>query len=443
LGNAERFVDQHADKFRYEPTWEKALVWDGRRWEMSDDTAGLRLAMETARSIYLEAAAADDHAIRAALSKHAVASESRSRLQSMVALAQAKLTTSHKELDQHPYLFNCANGVLDLRTGELLAHDPGLYLTQVSTVEFDPTADCPTWEEFINAIFEGDADLIRWVQRWLGYSLSGLTVEQVLVIFHGSGANGKSTLLNAVQDVMGDDYAGKAPPTLLMATKQEQHPTGMATLFGRRFVAAVETEQGRRLAESVVKELTGGDRITARRMREDFWEFSPTHKLVLCTNHKPVIVGNDHAIWRRIKLVPFTVKIPLEQQDKHLAEKLHAERSGILNWLLTGWREYQENGLGSCKVIDEATAEYKAAEDVFSEFIAEHCTLNKGLDTKASAIVSRYTAWARENGHEEMNGKAISEYLTTTLGLKKKRNNGIVYYGIGLKAEENDCYPDY
>jgi putative DNA primase/helicase len=441
LGNTERFEKQHGERFHFEPTWRKSIVWDGRRWRIGDESHAMRLAMQTVRMIYNEASAIEDRDIRKRVIQHAIESESRARLAAMVDLAQCRLTVSHEQLDKHPMLLNVENGILDLEMQTLRPHDPKLYLTQFAPVRFNPNATCPIWNEFFSLIFNGDTELIEWIQRFLGLCLSGLTTEQILPIFFGSGANGKSTLLNTFQSILGTDYAMKASPNLLMARGSEGHPTERADLFGKRFCSAIETESGKRLAESLVKELTGGDRIRARRMREDFWEFSPTHKVVLATNHKPIVSGSDHAIWRRLRLIPFTVCVPPERQDKQLPDKLLAEKEGILVWLVEGFRRYLADGLGEPACVTEATREYRSSEDVIGEFVAECCTLHASLTARASAIIPRFNGWARENGHAELSGKRIGEYLQTNLGLTKFRSNGITYRGIGLKPEET--YPDF
>ena len=204
---------------------------------------------------------------------------------------------------------NCANGTLDLRTGKLRQHDQADYIAKVCPVAFDASATCPTWRKFLAEIFNGSEALVEYSQRLVGYWLTGLTTEHVLPVAWGSGANGKSTWINALFDVMGADYSGKANRDLLLAIKGDRHPTALAGLHGKRFVVCTETSEGARLDEALVKEMTGGDAITARRMREDFWTFAPTHKIALVTNHKPTVRGTDHAIWRRLRLIPFTVTL--------------------------------------------------------------------------------------------------------------------------------------
>ena len=255
----------------------------------------------------------------------AIKSQDRRRLDAMIALAKsdAPIPARAADFDADPWLLNVQNGVLNLRTGELMPHAPEHLCSKLAPVTFDAGAHCPTWHAFLHRIFAGDAELIDYLQRWLGYCLTGQVSEQYLHALWGSGANGKSVLIGTVLALLGD-YGATAAPELLLA-RDGKHPTEVADLQGRRFVCSVETDEGRRLAEAAVKSLTGGDTVKARRMHENFWEFSPTHKLALVTNHKPKVTGTDHAIWRRLRLIPFEVTIPDAEQDKTLPAKLQAE----------------------------------------------------------------------------------------------------------------------
>ena len=272
--------------------------------------------------------------------------------------------------------------------------------------------------------------------------------EQSLLLCWGDGANGKTTLLNAIMDCIGTDFAGYAPVELLMATRGDQHPTLLADLFGKRLVVAAETEQGRRLNESRLKMLTGGEKIKARRMHENFWEFAPSHKLVLVTNHKPEVKGQDHAIWRRLRLVPFTARfidpsehpgqeIPERSRiDRDLPAKLAAEREGILAWLVDGCLAWQRNGLKAPSIVGKATAEYRGAQDVIQEFLEECCTTGTtDFRVRASAIYGRYTAWTKARGEEQLTQTRFGEALTEK-GFTRQKSNGIWYLGVALAQDE-------
>jgi putative DNA primase/helicase len=272
------------------------------------------------------------------------------------------------EMDTNPWLLNVQNGVLDLRTGKLLAHDPERLITKLVPTKYDPKSACPTWLAVLHRSMAGNQNLISFLQRAFGYALTGIVSEQVFFIFWGAGTNGKGTLINCVLEMMGD-YSLKATQELFMVTKGRTHPTELTKLFGGRFVASSETEENQRLAEALVKELTGGDPITARRMREDHWTFWPTHKIFLATNHQPVIRGTDHAIWRRPKLVPFKVTIPQHEWDTTLPDKLKAEWPGILAWAMQGCLDWQQNGLGIPEEVNQATQEYRADMDMLGQFL--------------------------------------------------------------------------
>jgi putative DNA primase/helicase len=314
-----------------------------------------------------------DPTVLGAIYAHAKYSNGAKGIQNCVALARSQIAINVDELDTDPWLFNVNNGTIDLRTAELREHRREDYITKLAPVTFDTNAPCPQWEEFLRRIFNGNEELIGYVQRLVGYCLTGSTEEHVLPILLGTGANGKSTFLETIMGMMGRDYAMKAPPGLLMAKRGESHPTERADLFGKRLVACVETGENRRLAEALVKELTGGDRIRARRMREDFWEFAPTHHLRIASNYKPVIRGTDYGIWRRIKLIPFEVVIPEAEQDKKLPTKLSYELSGILSWCVQGCLDWQQHGLRHPACVDRATSGYRNEMDAVSQFIDEHC----------------------------------------------------------------------
>ena len=242
--------------------------------------------------------------------KWALQSEDARKIGAMISLATSEpnIPLLPEHLDRDPFLLNVKNGTLDLRTGRLREHRREDLLTKIVPVSFDTNADCPSWRRFLGQVFAADSELIEYVQRLFGYGLTGDVREQILPIFWGRGANGKSTLINIILSMLGEDYAVKASRDLFMSRKSDSHPTQLARLFGKRIIVCTESQEGGRLDEGLVKELTGGDRITARRMREDYWQFDPTHKPILVTNHKPEIRGTDEGIRRRLRLVPFTVR---------------------------------------------------------------------------------------------------------------------------------------
>jgi putative DNA primase/helicase len=320
------------------------------------------------------------------------------------------------------------NGTIDLHTGELHPHKREDLITKLAPVEYDAEAVAPNFEAFLEQVLPSE-ELRRFVQRAIGYSLTGDVSEQVLLFMYGAGANGKSTLINAVLSMLGD-YGMQAAPELLTA-KQGTHPTELADLQGARLAASVEVEDGRRLAESLVKQLTGGDRIKARFMRQDFFEFEPTHKVILAANHKPTIRGTDHAIWRRIKLIPFEVTIPKAKQDPRLFAKLRGELPGILAWAVRGCLEWQRDGLGEPEEVRKATEAYRAEMDVLAAYIDERCWLGANAEAQAKPLFDDYRSWCDANGERSESQRRFATRLAER-GLEKEKVGGVVkWYGIG------------
>ena len=443
IGNAERFAAQHGADVRYCYAWKKWIVWDSRRWRVDDSGEIERRAKLTARSILVEAAAIDDSGNREEMVRWAKASEKRDRLNAMIALAQSEqpIPIAVESLDAEPWLLNCENGTVDLRTGELQQHQREDFLTKLCPLEYptEPGVDPDLWLGFLDRIFAGNAELIAFVQRLLGMSLVGDIFENVLPIFYGSGSNGKSVLQETWCGVLGLDYGMAAPDGFLVASKHERHPTEIADLHGRRFVSVNETADGGRLSESLVKRLTSRERMRARRMKEDFWEFKPTHTIVLATNHKPVIRGTDNGIWRRLRLVPFTVTIPDEQQDKNLADKLKAEYAAILQWAVTGCIQWQCDGmnLGAPEEVMAATETYRAEQDTLGEFIEECCHLDEWSEERASRLYWAWQEWCKSRGEWAGTQTAFGLRLTDRGFGKDKPTSGlnrnkVVYNGIRL-----------
>ena len=326
-GNAERLVHRHGRNLRYCFPWGKWLIYDGKRWIKDDTGEVYRLAKETVASIYQEAAASGDEEKRKALAKHAMRSESGAKIREMIYLARSEVPIMPEDLDASADLLNAENGTVDLRTGELREHRREDLITKIAPVEYQLDAPAPAWDAFLKRVLPSE-ELRGFVQRASGYSAAGDTSEQCMFINHGAGANGKSTFQEAITAALGD-YAMRAPTEMLLARRAGGIPNDIARLKGARFVATSETEEGRRLAESLIKDLTGEDTITARFMRAEFFDFAPTHKLWLSTNHKPEIRGTDNAIWRRIRLIPWSVTIPPAEQTGSSRQRCGASCPGF------------------------------------------------------------------------------------------------------------------
>ncbi len=402
LGNAHRLIANHGHELRYIAPWGSWLTWDGTRFATDPgDVRVTDLASSIPRRLFADAGDDSlDRTTRDNQLKWAKRSESATALAAAVRLARSVpgVAIDHAQLDADKALLNVENGTVDLGTGELLDHDPERLITKLAPVRYEPEATAPTFDAYLERVLP-DADVRAFVQRAVGYSLSGEVSEQVLFFVTGVGANGKSVLMSTISRLLGD-YATTAPKDLLLATRHEPHPTSMTQLFGARFASAIETEAGAKLAEAQVKQLTGGDEITARRMREDFWTFAPTHKLWLACNHLPKINGRDHAIWRRIRVVPFNVVIPEDERDPHLVDTIEAELSGVLNWALEGHRQWRANGLEVPRSVAEATAEYRQASDWLTRFCAEKgYVIEPGVgSTLTTDLRKDVESWSRDEG---------------------------------------------
>ena len=341
-----------------------------------------------------------------------------------------------------PYLMllNTPVGTVDLTTGKIKAHerkDKITRITKASCENLDVT--CPRWTLFLREILSGDSETIDFMQRAIGYALTGEIRENVLFIMHGDGANGKTTLVETVMHVLGD-YAKSAAPDLLLQRRNESHPTGVADLMGARFVSSVEVDDGRRLNESLVKRLTGRDTIKARFMRQDFFDFIPSHKLFVAVNHRPEIQGTDKGIWRRIRLVPFEVEIPEEQQDPKLLEKLIEEAAGILAWAVRGCLTWQQSGLGLPSAVKEASQVYQAESDVVGRFIDECCEIDKSYKITKRELYDFYKEWCEKNGERHQTSKKIGGLIKKRRQFSEKRgrvDDKIVRFWVGLKLADD------
>jgi len=354
------------------------------------------------------------------LRKWAARSEDKAKIEAALGLLKKVKAVDSATVDAAPHLLNVRNGTIDLRTGALRPHDPADRITRLIEHDYDPAAQAPRFLRFLREIMgetDGPAPVSDFLRRWYGYCATGETREHAFVVLWGDGGNGKSRLVEAIESVLGP-YAGAAAPSLLMAGAQNRHETELADLFGRRLVTAAESSEGGELAEAQVKRITGGDRIKARFMRQDHFEFQPTHKVELQTNYKPVIRGQDRGLWRRVLLVPFTQTFgttaeigaghALHLADPTLAEQLHAERAGILAWVVAGAREWYLHGLNPPDVVRAATAEYREEQDRVGQFIAEACE----LDAEAWALLQEwngrpglytvYREWCRDCGYHAL-----------------------------------------
>jgi putative DNA primase/helicase len=376
--------------------------------------------------------------------KFSKASQNKTRLDAMVNLAKHMLSVHANDLDSDPWLLNCANGVVDLKTGKFLSPDRGYFMTKNCHVNFGSNANCTKWREFLNDITGEDPELIDFLQKAVGYSLTGEISEHCLFILYGTGLNGKSTFIETIMALLGD-YAKKAEMRSFLNRNNDGANNDIAGLCGSRFVSAVEIGRGKSLNEALIKELTGGDSITARFLFNEFFTYIPQFKILLGVNAKPEIHGLDEGIWRRIRLIPFEVKIPKEKVDKNLPKKLRGELPGILNWAIEGCLKWQKEGLGEPSKVMNATSDYRDEMDVLSQFFDERCVLSSetvgDTDKPIVSVDQLFTAfldWSQKNGADKVTKKAFGA-LMGERGFKSQPKyydgkNRRVYEGVGMKS---------
>jgi putative DNA primase/helicase len=410
-------------------------LWDGTRWREDDRGAARRRVVEGVLRPALAEAVTLDRTARDSLMADVRRCESAAGVAGVLSLAESlpPFAVTLTDLDCDPWLLNCANGTLDLRTGELRRHDSADLLTKITGAEYDPDATGEAFSRFLAEILP-DAETRAFVQRIGGLALVGQVVEHVLPIFTGTGRNGKSTLLNVVRDALGE-YAIEAAPDLLI-DRDRAHPTGLLDLRGVRLAVCQESDDGRRLAVATVKRLTGGDRIRARRMRQDFVEFSPSHTAVLVTNHKPRVPGDDPALWRRLRVVPFDVVVP--EPDVRLPDRLALELPAVLAWLVAGHGDYtRRGGLDEPVAVTEATTSYKASSDVLGRFLEERILSgSSAMYVRASELFAAWQAWCAQNGEHPGRTREFAEAITQRGFERKERSIGRVYVGLTLLADE-------
>jgi|TergutMp193P3_1026864.scaffolds.fasta_scaffold53565_2 putative DNA primase/helicase len=437
--NAERLYRECGSEIRYNSAWRKWLVFNGRRWVIDDGALIQERGLSMVRGIYNDLQKTSDYRDRIEIERYAILCESVRRRESLIKAASwiTALNIESEKVDTNPWLLCVKNGVIDLSTGEFREHRKDDFITKMAEVDYDPAAECPEWRKFVREIMDYNNELIMYLQAISGWAVTGDTSEQTMFILYGTGANGKSTFINTLMALLGD-YAIATPTETFMVRKGDQIGNDLARLRGTRLVTTTETELGKKLAEPLIKQITGNDRITARFLYGEFFNFTPTFKVFLATNHKPSIKGTDHGIWRRIKLVPFVNRIPEEKQDKHLEEKLIAEASGILNWLLEGVRRWRKEGLKAPDIVLKATNEYRGEMDVIGNFIKDCCVQKEGILTKVKDIYVAYQQWCVANNERTVSDRYFSLRLQE-IGFDRSRTSETRYWkNLGLKADDRE-----
>src|SRR5215211_2918306 len=439
LGNAERFVDTQRDRVMWCHTRKAYLCWDGKRYAWDERGEAVKLAHLTARSIFHEAADAESEEEQKVITKWALASQNESRINAMLSQAKPYLAVGMEELDRDPWLINCQNGTLDLRTGRVKDHDPADRITKIVPVDYDPDASAPRFKQFLKEALV-DAAFIEFLKRYSGYTLTGVTRERLLAILYGFGKNGKTTLTELLHEVLGD-YARNTDVETLLIKKYQGVGNDVAALKGARFVSAAEVEKGRRLAESKVKQLTGRDTVTARFLFGENFDFKPEFKLWLSTNNKPVIQGTDDAIWDRIRLIPLTQRFDGNKADPKLPDKLRHEIAGVFAWMVEGCLEWQEHGLQEPKTVTDATKQYREEMDTLASFLDEVCVMGSHYRVLAERLYQRYAMWCDNSGERKDPKKAFVARLEERGFERRRETAGVnkgryIWLGIGFRSDD-------
>lgn len=441
LGNAERFIARKTEQVFYCPETGGWFVWDGKRWSPDSNGGEVRLAAETVRKIRDESNTIEDDEKQLALYKHALRSESSAKINAILELAKHYMPVKQELLDKDAHYLNVQNGTVNLDTNILQKHDKRDKITRLANVIYEPDAQCPQWMEFIDFVFDGDETLTQYIQRVIGYAASGSVAEQCMFFLYGDGMNGKSTLLSVIEKLL-CGYAMNTPTSTLLARQNEGIPNDVARLNGARFVTAVEADAGKTLAESLLKQLTGGDTVTARFMRAEFFQFRPIAKLFLAANHKPKIRGQDEGIWRRIKLIPFLKEIPEAKRVKDKDVELFNEAPGILNWIIKGYQNWREIGLADPEKVITATKEYREDEDWLAPFINEACVLGQNESEQSRELYSRYIQYCEDNKVQRpLSHVTFGSEMAKRKGIRRRRTSRcILFEGIRVKTASDNVY---
>ena len=436
-GNGEHFARLYADLIRYDHRRNSWLLWHEHWWSPDDRGAVRRLAKEAARDRYQAAVEIEDLGARASEARFAVASENRGRIDAMLLAARSEppIADAGRHWNADPWLLGVENGVVDLRTGVLRAGHPADRMTLHTAIAFEPDTSCPRWEQFLDEVFGSDAELIAFITRAVGYSLTGDTREQCLFTCHGSGSNGKSTFLGVLRTLAGE-YGTNTPFSTFELHSRSAIPNDLAALADRRLVTAAETAEGTRLNEARMKALTGGDEVTARFLRREFFTFRPVAKFWLAVNHKPRVTDDSHGFWRRVRLIPFLRRFT-DDGDQDLPAKLEAELPGILAWAVRGALAWQTDGLRPPPAVASATESYRVESDPLADFLDASCIEGAGLEVGAAHAFRAYQSWADEQGlsiRERLTSTAFGTRLADRYQ-KRRTKSGRVYTGVGLISD--------
>ncbi len=439
VGNAERFVAMFKDCIKYCTIYKKWFIWNGKRWEQDDTGKIITYAIECVRNIMHDADLLPDGDKRKALVQHSLKSESNGKLKALLEIASGMpaITIRSEDLDRDPWLLNCQNGTINLKTGKLQEHNPKDYITRICVADYNPACAIPLWTQLMEKITNGDQPYMRYIQKSLGYALTGDISEQAIFLLYGTGSNGKSTMLNIFAHLL-DGYAQSTSSDTFMQKKNESVNNDIARLKGARFVSAIEMEEGKRMAESLIKSMTGGDKLVTRFLYGEFFEYVPQFKVFLAVNHKPIIKDTTKSIWRRIKIMPFTNAFSEQERDKHFPAKIiQAELPGILAWAVQGCLMWQQDGIKPPDSVEKAILDYREEMDSFSHFFDECCVVRENARVTNKMLRAKYDEWCKDNGEYALTQKPFSQKLLER-GYSKKNSsaNGTAeWHGFALRGE--------
>lgn len=441
IWNCREFVRQYGENIRWVKKFGGWFYWDGKLWRKDDTEYVERSAKDMMCRLTLSQSRA--------IANHARKCQSLSKISSMIELAKSEpgISMQPEDFDRGLFLLNCNNGTIDLTTGDILPHSRLNFITRIVNADYDPQAKAPTWEWFLNDIFMGNNELVEFVNRSIGYSLTGSTKEQCFFILYGKGNNGKGTMLNTLMNLLGEYADAPTADTFFLKKNESGNSNDIAALKGKRYVVASESNKERSINEALIKRLTGEDLVRARFLFQEYFTFEATFKIFLMTNHKPRL-SDDYATWRRVKLIPFNKTIT--NIDNNLNSKLREEFPGILRWAINGCLKWQSMGLGSAKEVDDATSQYREEEDVLGSFINENCVVGDHQSISSSILYAKYLSCIKASSERHITQKEFVRAMQNRGFIKDMRTYGpekgkMFWKGIGIKGgiEEDESVGGY
>lgn len=436
-GNADRFIDRYGNLYKYSYIANKFYIYDGMKWKVDDKGSIRKLIDEMIESIknekVLHSEDVTEEEAREVFQKYYKKTRGTQAKKNIMNELMHRRPATPDEFDKDDMLLNVANGYIDLTSRELYKHDINKMFSQITNTDYTEKMQPAVWLDFLNDIFAGDKAVIRYIQKALGYSLTGSTREQIMFILFGKGRNGKSIFVEVISEILGD-YSNNMQAKSLMVKKNDNINTDIARLSKARFVTSSEPNEGFRFDEGLIKQLTGGDKVTARFLYAEEFEYTPKFKIWVSTNHKPIIRGTDDGIWRRLVLIPFDVQIPEEKVDKDLKYKLLREAPAILNWMAEGAYMWMQEGLAMPEKLKEASKDYRNEMDVIEQFIEDECKRVDDGKEKANELYELYKQWANNNGNYKMSNKDFGIKMKEKFKYKKT-NSGMFYFGLKIPSK--------